>query len=60
MADDESEVSFELYSEEAEDLVAPLRPSGRPSNVTEASTESEPDPLLSNLNISEANSWQVN
>jgi hypothetical protein len=57
MDEDSDDISF-VGEEEGEDVVTQLRRTSRPSDNTEASVEGA-DPLLSGINISGANSWQV-
>jgi hypothetical protein len=57
MEADSDDISFVEEGEE-EDIVTRLRRTSRPSNNTDVSAEGA-DPLLSGLNMSGANSWQV-
>jgi hypothetical protein len=57
MEEDSDDISFVEEGEE-EDVVTQLRRTSRPSNNTDGSTDGA-DPLLSGINMSGANSWQV-
>jgi hypothetical protein len=57
MEEDSDDISFVEEGEE-EDVVTQLRRTSRPSNDTDGSAEGA-DPLLSGINMSGANSWQV-
>lgn len=57
MNEDSDDISF-VEEEEEEDVISQLRRTSRPSDNTDASAEGA-DPLLSGINISGANSWQV-